>query len=84
MMEGESTKRGQSVMWWDPVGLGQQLVGVKWPSTPKIDTATRPFLKFIWDIWALNFFFFLFFSSNFTYNKACVLPVTKDEKRQIN
>ena len=27
---------------------------------------------------------FFFISSNFMYNKACVLPVTKDEMGQIN
>ena len=35
----------------------------------------------------INSCFFLFFfgiSSNFTYNKLCVLPVTKDEMGQIN
>ena len=27
---------------------------------------------------------FFLISSNFTYNKACVLPVTKDEMGQLN
>ena len=29
-------------------------------------------------------YFLFFISSNFTYNKACVLPVTKDEMGQID